>query len=117
MIGGIRICQLLFLLTGVISGGCTPTMAQMRHRFQQDVEHSIGFTLAELRNGSFPFVGSRIPTESKDLPNGHMLQTYGRFWEQGGLYRTPCDVFLEIDPKTDVVVAALAEGEGCFMPY
>lgn len=96
---------------------CTPSMSQMRDRFQLDVSHAIGFTVAQLQSGRFQFIGHRQPTDQKVLANGNTEYVYGDYWVQYGIARIPCTVFFEINLRTRIVVAARSEGDGCYMPY
>ena len=97
--------------------GCTPTIEDMYEHFQSNITYSVGFTHTQLVNGKFRFIGKRIPTETRNLANGNTLYVYGDYWVQYHINRTPCDVYLEVELKTDKVVAARSEGDGCYMPY
>ena len=107
------------LIAGLVVSvvGCTPTVKQMYERFDDDIQYAPGFTLEQLQSGKFRFIGSRKQTDKKTLVNGNILYTYGNYWVQYGIDRSPCDVYLEVNPKTNVVVTAHSEGGGCYMPY
>jgi len=110
-------CALLITGLAISVAGCTPGIKQMHERFQADVQYAVGFTLDQLQNGKFRFIGKRKPTSQKKLANGNILYVYGEYWVQYDIDRTPCDVFLEVHPESDMVVAARSEGDGCYMPY
>lgn len=92
-------------------------MEDMRRVFQDDVQESVGLTHAQLTKDEFHFIGKRQPTETKRLDNGNILYVYGEYWLQYEIQRTPCDVYLEVNPDTDIVVNAFSRGSGCYRPY
>jgi len=87
----------------------------MRDRFQYDVTHAVGLSLQKLQENNF--IGTRKPTEVRRLSNGNTLYTYGDYWAQYGIRRERCDLFIEVNVNTNSVVAARAEGGGCYTPY
>lgn len=99
------------------TAACTPSMSQMKDRFQEEMVYAVGLTLAQVTDGEFEVIGKRKPTDTTRLPNGNTLYVYGNYWVQYEINRTPCDVYLEVNPETNVVVNAYSKGDGCFMPY
>lgn len=99
--------------------GCSASMTveDMTRVFQDDLNHAVGFTHEQLKHGKFQIIGSRNATEQRRLENGNMLYVYGDYWVQYEIPRTPCDVYIEVDPETDDVVNAYAKGSGCYRPY
>ncbi len=62
-------------------------------------------------------VAQRDPAELRMLKNGHILYIYHDYWQTKDRAALPCDVFLEVNPKGQVIVDAYASGSGCFSSY
>ena len=92
--------------------GCSlTTKEEMSEYFQVGLAKSVGRTHKELqRRGSK--IGDRQATEIRTLPNGNTLYEYRDY--RGD--KVSCDVFFEVDPGTDKVVAARSEGDDCYWP-
>lgn len=96
-------------------GACAPTLEEMRASFYESyIEDSIGRPLETLSSFGGHNGEGRYPTAKHKLDNGNTLYEYGQFWRQIGLERGPCTLYLEVNPKTGVVVDGHTEGGGCF---
>jgi len=112
-----RFIMIMVLFVLPISG-CAQPMVKMQAVFEDWVQKTVGHSLEQLQDRHvFYFIGERTPTEIRELENGNLLYVYNEYWQQIGVDRVPCDVFLEFDSKTMRVVKARSSGDGCFTAY
>ena len=53
-----------------------------------------------------------MPKEQKALPNGNTLYVYNSRNKNG-----PCEVTVEVNQTTNLIVNAQPNGDGCLTPY
>jgi hypothetical protein len=108
--------RLAFLLALALLQGCVTGIGWMQSRLASQLEDAKGLTLhqARLPGG---VIEQRDPTELRMLSNGHILHVYHDYWRTKGEASMPCDVFLEVNPKGQVIVNAYAKGDGCYSSY
>lgn len=85
----------------------------MQTHLAAQVRNAKGLTLhqARLPQG---IIENRDPTELRMLTNRHVLYIYHDYWSTKGFAAMPCDVFLEVNPKGQVIVNAYVKGSGCY---
>ena len=104
----IAVVAILHLL-GMV--GCSlPTKEEMVEQFQTGLAGTIGRTHGQLQGTGW--IWDREVTEIRTLPNGNTLYVYRDYRSD----KVSCDVFFEVDPGTDKVIAARSEGDDCYWP-
>ena len=108
--------RIVLLLVLALLQGCAIGVWRMQSHLAAQVRDAKGLTLhqARLPGG---IIEQRDPTELRMLSNGHLLYVYHDYWSAKGLTSLPCDVFLEVNPKGQVIVNAYARGKGCYSSY
>ncbi len=108
----------VFLLVVALAGlqACATGLERMQAHLAGQLRNSRGLSLhqARLPGG---LVERRDPTELRMLKNGHVLYIYHDYWSGKGFAAMPCDVFLEVKPKGQIIANAYATGSGCFSAY
>ena len=91
--------------------GCV-TAQHARELYADEVAGFVGKPLAEARRPFKGRVGSTEPTAQKQLKNGNILHIYNSD-NVNGL----CNLVVEFNPETRIIVTAHPEGPGCLTPY
>lgn len=90
----------------------------MRSAFDEQVQETEGRHIDELRySETQAFIGDRSPEETVILENGNLLHVYDYWKGTSAKRKGRCEVFLEVDSKTRIVVRAYSEGKGCYTAY
>jgi hypothetical protein len=89
----------------------------MRRVFQDNVARAVGFTTSQLKRDEFQLIGNREPTDIKTLISGNISYEYDGYWTQYHIDRSPCTVYIEVEPESELVVDAYSQGDGCYMPF
>ena len=112
-----RLLLTLFLIS-FGSSSCSLPMEKMRHVFDDWVQETLGRNIDELKySETQAFIGKRVPYETKIKENGNLLYVYD-YWEGTSAKRDGrCEVSLEFNPETMVVVRASSIGKGCYTAY
>jgi hypothetical protein len=109
--------QLLALAATVAASGCFGTKAGSYRVFSDDLQRCVGKPYAACRLFYTHALKDHKVQEVR-LVNGNVEFRHLLDWK--GTVRAnekPCSVTTEVDPKTELIVAASSEGEGCWRPY
>jgi len=99
-------------------GGCVGTKAGAHQVFAEDVSRLVGHSYGDATRFFGAYLKEQKAIKTTRLENGNELRThfYARTSSRWSSEIEPCAVVTEVDPS-EHVVAARAEGEGCWRPY
>jgi|SRR5665213_342486 len=106
------------LLVVLSLGACVGTKAGAYQVFAEDVSRLVGHPDSDATRFFGAYLKEQKAIETTKLENGNELRThfYGRTSSRWSSEIQPCTVVTEVG-ATERIVAARAEGKGCWRPY
>ena len=102
---------LAVILASFATASCA-TAAGARALYAQTVAGFVGQPLSAVKLPYWWLHGPAMPKEQKALLNGNTLYVYNSRNKNG-----PCEVTVEVNQTTNLIVNAQPNGDGCLTPY